>query len=302
MKKMMSCENATSAAVSAVLILGIVVSAITVVNVQYIPEWKTSAEQSHMNDVFYDMAEMKNELDILSAYARTDSSTSLSVSVPVKMGGASIPVFSPGKSSGRLDVNIGNILMGNGGDFGMSIVGATPGLDYNSDPLLLDLGTVSYLSDNSNFVNQKFAYESGALIFSQDNFSLMRLGPQMDLSRTENSTNISLELNAIDIDGPQRAISSNSIEEVNFRTNGSDSLYWESILFTDMTMTVWTSYPSSWVIYFETIADDAGIEPAEYSVSSNNTAVVFVLEGSPGEDIKINVTKTYFNARLNLLS
>ena len=69
-----------------------------------------------------------------------------------------------------------------------------------------------------------------------------------------------------------------------------------------MSMTVRTPYPSSWESYFETIADDAGIDSAEYSVSSNDTAVVFVLEGGPGEDIKINVTKTYFDARLNLLS
>jgi hypothetical protein len=69
-----------------------------------------------------------------------------------------------------------------------------------------------------------------------------------------------------------------------------------------MTMTIQTSYPTSWETYFETLADDAGIDSAEYSVNSNDTAVVFFLEGSSGEDIMINVTKTFFDARLNLLS
>nr|WP_321498733.1 hypothetical protein [uncultured Methanolobus sp.] len=294
MKRMMSSENAISAVVSAVLLFGIVVSVITLVYVQYIPEWKTSAEQSHMDDVFYDMAGMKNQLDILSGYARTEPSTSLSVSVPIKMGGASLPMFSPEKSSGRLTINEA--------DFGINLVGTTPGIDFNSDPLLLDLGVVSYRSDNHYFVDQKYAYEGGALILAQNSFSMMRLGPQMDIRRTENSSNITVEFNVIDLSGPRKSISSNSIEEINFRTNGSDSLYWDGVLFTDMTMTIQTSYPSSWESYFETLADDAGIDPAEYSVSSNSTAVVFFLEGSSGEDIKINVTKTFFDARLNLLS
>jgi hypothetical protein len=287
-------ERAISAAISAVLLFGIVVSVITLVYVQYIPEWKTSAEQSHMDDVFYDMAGMKNELDILSGYARTEPSTSLSVSVPIKMGGASLPMFSPEKSSGRLTIN--------DDDFGINIVGTTPGIDYNSDPLLLDLGTVSYISDNHYFIDQKYAYEGGALILAQDSFSLMRLGPQMDIRRTQNSSNITVEFNVIELNGPKKAISSNSIEEVNFRTNGSDSLYWDGVMFTDMTMTIQTSYPASWESYFEALADDAGIDSAEYSVSSNDTAVVFILEGNSGEDIMINVTKTFFDARLNLLS
>jgi hypothetical protein len=293
-KDMISGEDAISTVVSAVLLFGIVVSVVTLVHVQFIPEWKTSAEQSHMDDVFYDMAGMKNQLDILSGYARTDPSTSLSISVPIKMGGASLSMFSSEKSSGRLTVN--------GDDFGVTIMGTTPGIDYDSDPFLMDLGTVSYMSDNNYFVDQKYVYEGGALILSQNSYSLMRLGPQMDIRKAGNSSNITVEFSLIDLNGPRKAISSNSIEEVNFRTNGSDSLYWDGVLFTDITMTVQTSYASSWESYFETIADDAGIDAGDYSVSSNDTAVVFFLEGSSGEDIRINVTKTYFDARLNLLS
>jgi hypothetical protein len=123
----------------------------------------------------------------------------------------------------------------------------------------------------------------------------------MDIRKTDNSSNITVELNVIDLSGSRRSISSNSIEEINFRTNGTDDLYWDGTLFTDMTMTIQTSYASSWASYLETLADDAGIDASDYSVSFNDTAVVFFLEGNSG-DIKINVTKTFFDARLNLLS
>ncbi|WP_319508027.1 hypothetical protein [uncultured Methanolobus sp.] len=292
-KRLEFCENAISSVVSAVLLLGIIVSVITVVNVQYIPEWKTAAEQSHMDDVFYDMAEMKNEVDILSAYVRTDTSASLSVSIPIKMGGGSLPVFSSGKSGGRLAINEEN--------FSLNIVANTPGLTYDSDPVLMNLGTVCYISDNNYFVDQKLVYENGALLISQNNYSLMRLAPHLDMEMTDNATNITMNINAIDINGPKRSVSSNSVEELNIRTNGSDSLYWEGILFTEVRMTVETSYPSSWVTFFETMAKDSGMDPAGYSITSNETAVVFFLEGNAGEGIKLNVTKTLFDARLNLL-
>lgn len=294
LKRLAHCDSAISTVVSAVLLLAIVVSVITVVNVQYVPEWKTSAEQVHMDDVFYDMAEMKNELDILSAYTLTEPSTSLSVSVPIKMGGASIPIFSSGKSSGRLAIN--------DEEFDMDIVATKPGIDYGSGPILLDLGSVTYESANNYFVDQVLTYENGALILSQNDHSLMRLDPQISMKRTENASNITMYVNAVDLDGSTRSISSSSVEELNFRTNGSDSLYGDGMLFTDATLTLRTSYPSSWVNFFETMADDAGIDPAEYTITYNDSMVVFLLEGSSGEDIKLDVTKSIFDVGLNLIS
>ncbi|WP_407356086.1 hypothetical protein [Methanolobus sp. WCC5] len=288
-----SCENAISAVISAVLLLGIVVSVITVVNVQYIPEWKTAAEQSHMDNVFYDMAGMKNDVDMLSAYVVAQPSTVLSLSVPFRMGGGDLPVFAAGKSGGRLAIN--------DDPFSMYIVARTPGIAYSSDNLFADMGTVTYMSSNNYFVDQKYVYENGALILSQEEYSLMRLSPNMDMRMTDNGTNLTLQINAIDIKGPKRSISSNSVEELYLRTNGSDLLYWEGILFTDVTITVESTYPSTWQSFFERMAYDAGIDEADYSVSSNSSTVVFLLEGNSGEDIIVNASKTFFDARLNLL-
>ncbi|MEZ5333886.1 MAG: hypothetical protein R2741_00875 [Methanolobus sp.] len=245
-----------------------------------------------MDDVFYDMAEIKNEVGMLSAYSATNPSTRLSVSMPVKMGGGNIPVF--GSENPAEDY----LLMR---EASLTLVATTSGPDYNSDPVLLDLGSVSYTSSNNYFVDQRLVYENGALIVSQDEYSLMRLAPSMDLRRTGNNTNISIIVDAVDINGPARSISSSSIEEVYFRTNGTDSLYWDGVVFTDVTMTMETSYPSSWVTFFETLANDAGLEESAYSVSSNDTAVVFFIEGDTGEDIQLNVTKSIFDARLNIL-
>lgn len=293
-RSMMSCENAVSTVVAAVLLLGIIMSVITVVNVQYIPEWKTAAEQSHMDDVFYDMAGMKNDVDMLSAYVMAEPSTGLSLSVPFRMGGGSLPMFGAGKSGGRLAIN--------DEAFSMHIVATTPYITYSSDVFFVDMGTVSYVSSNNYFVDQKYVYENGALILSQDEYSLMRLSPNMNLRSTDNVTNITFQINAIDMKGPQRSISSNSVEELHLQTNGSEPLHWDGVLFTDVTMTVESSYPSSWESFFERMALDAGIKETDYSINSNSTAVVFFLADTDGGGIKLNVTKTSFDARLNLVS
>jgi FlaG/FlaF family flagellin (archaellin) len=294
-RSMMSCDNAVSTVVSAVLLLGIIVSVITVVNVQYIPEWKTAAEQSHMDDIFYDMAGMKNDVDMLSAYVMAEPSTGLSLSVPFRMGGGSLPVFSAGKSGGRLAIN--------DDVFSMYIEVTGPNGPNSSGTFFEDMGTVSYMSSNNYFVDQKYMYENGALILSQEEYSLMRLSPQINLRKIDNGGNISLDINSININGPKRSISSNSVEELNLRTNKKDSLDWKEEVFTRVEITVESSHPLAWEKFFERLAIDAGLDPlVEYSVSEGANPAVFIIESIPGSHIMINATRTSFDARLNILS
>lgn len=292
-KEFRECESAVSSVVAAVLLLGIIVSIVTVINVSYIPEWKTGAEQSHMDEVFYDMSNLKSDIDILSATIDENPSGSVSFNVPVRCGGGSIPVISSGKLSGMLSINMN--------EFSMRTTADDPFLTYSSGTFLEDLGTISYRSDNSYFVDQTYAYENGALILAQDELALMRQSPSFDIRRTDNNTNITLDLTAVQILGPDRSISSNSIEEIYIRYNSSSTLYESENLFTEFALTIETEYPSAWEEFLELAASDAGLEATEYSVSSNSTAAVLTLTGSPGEDIKANIRKNVFDARLNIL-
>ena len=165
------------------------------------------------------------------------------------------------------------------------------------------MGTVSYMSSNNYFVDQKYMYENGALILSQEEYSLMRLSPQINLRKIDNGGNISLDINSININGPKRSISSNSVEELNLRTNKKDSLDWKEEVFTRVEITVESSHPLAWEKFFERLAIDAGLDPlVEYSVSEGANPAVFIIESIPGSHIMINATRTSFDARLNILS
>lgn len=284
-------ETAVSTVVSAVLLLGIIVALLTVIHVSYIPEWKTGAEQAHMADVYYDMSVLKSNMDVLSVAAANNPVSAMSLSTPIRAGGASIPVISPGRSSGMLGFTPGMS--------GMRITANDTLLSYDSEDFLDDLGTVYYTSGNSYFVEQTYAYESGALILAQGELSLMRQSPSMAIRRTDNSTNITLYVNAIHIPGTARAISSNTVEEVRTRFNSSSTVYAEESLFTDLTLTVNTAYPAAWEDFLRTETVNAGLTAGDYSISSNATSVVLRLEGASGEDIKANVRKSIFEVNFN---
>lgn len=285
------CETAVSTVVSTVLFLGIIVALLTVIHVSYVPEWKTSAEQAHMDDVYYDMSVLRSNIDILSVASASNPGNTMIFSVPIRAGGASIPLVSPGRSSGTLAFAPGTS--------GMRITANDTTVSYNSGNFLEELGTVYYTSDNSYFVDQTYAYESGALILAQGELSLMKQSPSIAIRRTDNSSNITLYLNAIQIPGTAKAISSNSIEEVRVRYTSSATLYAEEVLFTDLTLRVDTAHPAAWEEFLRREVTSAGLGTNEYSISSNSTSVILGLEGAPGKHIKADVRKSIFEVSFN---
>lgn len=285
------CETAVSTVVSAVLFLGIIVALLTVIQVSYVPEWKTSAEQAHMADVYYDMSVLRSNIDILSVASASNPGNTMTFSAPIRAGGASIPLVSPGRSSGTLGFVPGTP--------GMRITTNGTTISYDSGNFLEGLGTVYYTSENSYFVDQTYAYESGALILAQGELSLMKQSPSIAIRRTDNSSNITLYLNAVQIPGTAKAISSNSIEEVRIRHTSSATLYAGEVLFTDLTLTVDTPHPAAWEEFLRREATGAGLGTSEYSISSSPTSVVLRLEGAPDEDIKADVRKSVFEVSFN---
>ncbi|TGC09414.1 DUF7289 family protein [Methanolobus halotolerans] len=285
-------ESAVSSVVAAVLLLGIMVSVITVINVSYIPEWRTGAEQAHMDEVFFDMSNLKSHIDILSATVSGQPAGSISTNVPIRAGGGSIPVVSPGKSGGMLSINMN--------EFSMRITASDSVVNNSSGAFLEDLGSITYRSDNSNFVDQEYGYENGALILAQGELSLMRQSPSIGIRKTDNSTNITLDVNAIRIRGPVRSISSNSIEEVYITYDSSNTLYDNENLFSELTLNIETEYPRAWEMFFEGAVADAGLEAGEYVLTSNASAVVITIKGASGEDVKANIRKNVFDVHLNV--
>ena len=277
-------DCAISSVVSAILVLGLIVAFTTTIHVSYIPAWKNDAERCHMDDTWSDMADLKSNIDILSAGLVINPASNILVSVPVKMGGGDIPIVSTGKSSGTLSVNLNDCDM-------VIMADNASGLVYDSGSDLLDLGSISYSSKNNYYINQVFEYENGALLLVQDSRSLVKLSPAVTVSKL-GATDISVVVSAVELVGDRRTKSSNTIEEVYLKSNTSGVLYSDSDLVSDVNITVSTNYPNAWAQYFNTTADRADLEyGTDYTIATDSTSATFALTGGAGEDIRLSVQK-----------
>lgn len=289
-KPFIRSDSAISTVVSVVLILGLIVTVLSIYQVYYIPAWKNDAEHSHMDDAWEDMADLKSKMDILSSILVINPETMMTMGVPLRMGGGVIPVIAPTKSSGTLTVNLN--------DFNMKVVAENgSGEVYDSDDdinnSLMNLGTISYQSINDYYINQLYEYENGALLVVQNNLSLIRLSPSIILKRV-NATNISITINAVEVIGPGRCISSNTIEEIKLTSNASDELFSSQDLLTEVTITVNTVYPDAWEQYFNISAINGNLEygsSEDYTLVSNISSVILEVTGGAGEDIQLDVNK-----------
>jgi hypothetical protein len=276
-------ESATATTIGTVLLLGIIFSVLTITYVEYVPEWKSDAEYSHMGDVCEDMAEVKSKIDMMSIIMASSPNSSyinspnpsssapqLIMSVPIRMGGGDIPFVGPIKSSGSLAVNKENCTMS------IVVVRSPEGSANYSQ--LINCGTITYDSQNRYFLDQKFSYENGALILDQKRISgqkeqsVMMLYPSIRFSKaidTEyNVDKYNVSINTVRVFQkpyvPAEVISSNRgcslrLIGINYRPIYDSSVVGENL--TRLELTVYTKYPEAWNQYLLKTVKDANINP-----------------------------------------
>ncbi|WP_462272638.1 DUF7289 family protein [Methanohalophilus sp.] len=297
-KQFFKSESAVSTVVSFVLLLGLFVTVLAVFNAHYIPEWKADAEKAHMDDVYDDMSQLKARADMLSLASSLDKDSTVSLSIPIKMGGGYIPIVGPTKSSGVLSVN--------DDDFRISIEGLNT--TNSTDQLIISdsssPGNIRYSSNNGYYVDQTFAYENGAVIVSQKERSLMKLGPSFSI-KNQSGTLLEVDLTLMNITGDRAVITSNGIEEIKLTSNDWVEEFYstQNESLTNLTISINTSYPSAWAKYLDESMDKpakkAGLtDPEDYNVSiDERDDVVFYLNSSDS-NIDFNLSKATVDAQV----
>ncbi len=290
--KFLGNDSALATVVGAVLVLGLLVTLTTTIQVSYVPAWKADAEYSHMSDVWRDMTNLKSNIDILSTGLLMNLNSM--ISAPIEMGGGDIPIIAPGKSSGTLSVNSKNCSM-------VIVANDTSGTAYNSGSDLLRLGSISYSSNNNYYIDQMFEYENGALLVVQDERALIKLSPAITVSKLD-ATNISMIVSAIQLIGDKSTKSSNTIEEVYLKSNTSSVLFPSSALVSDVNVMMSTNYPTAWAQYFNATAKRADlVYGTDYSTNVDGMNVTFMLTGGAGEDIQLYVRKVTIDAWVDVI-
>ena len=286
-------KSASSTAIAAILLLGIVFSVFSVVHLGYYPEWKADEEHSHVANVWEDMTELKSKIDRTTLLLISDPNSSapkVTMNIPLHIGSWKMPLIGPTMSTGAVSVNTDRCKMT-----------ITPEND-SGRAKVINCGTIAYHSNNKYYVDQTFKYENGALILAQKEQSVMKLYPSIRVSEVS-SGNYSFLINAVEIQGLADTLSSNS----------DSSIYLEDCAFVPLydsedygnvdsfVLTIDTDHPDAWETYFNEMLTGAGLEKNEdYAliIENDRISVSFPEDGSANRLGRLYVGKTAVNAEL----
>ena len=294
-KSLFNSESAGATVIAAILLMSIIFTVLTVVRTEYVPQWKTDAEQSHMSEVQNDMAELKSTADMVSLFTASDQNSSAygySVTVPFTMGGGEIPVMEPSKSSGTLSVNTER--------YRMVITPKRPSIEES--PQIVDCGGITYYSNNRQYLDQVFRYENGALILSQNERSLMRQIPSFSIQKTEEG-NYSVSIQAIEMKGDVDSISSNTDASLRLTGISAEKLYdsKDAGEIDNFTCTIITKYPDAWVSYLNETAGNAELEyDTDYELDKmDSDGVYLAFHPTDGKNLeRLYISKSVIQAEL----
>lgn len=274
-------ESGVASAVAAALLLGIIVAAMTTIQINYVPIWKEDAEYAHMSNVWQDMTRFKSNVDILAAGIEMNPNSRITLNSPIQMGGADVPFIGGMKTGGTLAIN--------NGISGMLIVVNDDIVGYNSNTTLFYTGSVSYSPTNINYVDETYCYENGALILIQGGKSMMKLYPGIVLENGTGISSINLSVRTVALKGKCGTMASNSMGDIRMTsqdfinlydsdygyTNGNETI---KANITSVDLTIYTENKEAWKKYFEDSASNVCLqEDRDYNITQGNYTVKFSL-------------------------
>lgn len=253
-------ESAAATAVIAILLLGLVFTIVSVVRLEYVPEWKNDAEQDYMYDILNDMWVVKTNIDVLSRLMEPNDSASnnISVTAPIDLGGGEIPFLEPLKSNGKLEVNTER--------YAMTVVMRNPSQKITPDNITFECGGITCYSENKQYPDQVIRYENGALILANSKSSVMRQPPSITIENKTTENNYTVTIQAVQLSGERDFTSSNTIvplQLTGYKTEpvlDSNDYKNTSTSINAFNLTIATRYPDAWIEYFNETAQDKGLE------------------------------------------
>lgn len=292
-KSLSKSESAAAIAIAAVLLLGLAFTIISVVKINYAPEWKIDAERDYSYDAWSSMEDVKTEGEIFTRFMESDINYpyGLYATIPFSMGGGDVPVFEPSKSNSKLAVNNENCTM---------IITLA---NHSDDPRIIDCGGITYYSENRQYPNQIFRYENGALILAQDNNSQMKHDPLFNIS--EAMGNYTVTINAVSLTGEPESISSSTLTALRLTGYSVDTEINSDVYkkanenIGSFNLTIYTHYTDAWTAYLNNMAKDAKLKYGiNYTINSTDDYVYLSFLPTCNKNYNVYVNKTVLCAEL----
>ena len=271
MKKMKNSDDAVVGIVATFLIVGLIVTVISMIQAVYIPKWMEQTEADHMEVVADQFSQLKFAIDTQSAIKEPGTP----ISTAITLGNKELPFLTSSRAYGSLDIL---------SDECMVTINYSNVTKSNSYPL----GVIKYSSANAYFLNQAYICEAGAVILSQSQGNTMSIKPAFSVSYGYGSDiNISFTILNISTIGEKRSIGGYGTYPIQTEFSGVNVTN-----FTDVkNIIIDTNYQNAWQKFINNTLINSGLNHhsygADFSISVNDDNMVLKFNKSITVNLKL---------------
>jgi hypothetical protein len=246
--------------VVAVLMIGLMVSVISLIQMVYVPKWMEQREAEHMDIVDAQFSQLKFAID-------TQSSTGqlyIPIATSITLGSKELPYLMSIRAFGQLEI-LSN-------SFELSITNA-------SDTYTYSFGNIEYSSTNAYYIDQSFVYESGAIITSQQEGNMISIKPSFYVTKNGEDELISINLPNVTGIGGKTTGSGYGTTAIQTEYTGSNNLLIKDVV----QISIKSSYINAWNIYLNWLFKKS-LDPSDYSIVVLNDEAIIQFFNSPDID------------------
>jgi len=179
-------DDAVAASIGTMLAVLVMLAILTMVTTSWAPEWTKSKEAEHMRTVESQMSNLKALMDSLTLSGNTNAV----VSSPLTLGSSGVPLFSS-TASGTISLRSSYA----DGFNTFNLTNSTGRFER------VAYGSIVYESHNTEFVDQEYYYESGAIVINQGKDYVVSIGPGIIIQNNSGELELSFTLVSITSDG-----------------------------------------------------------------------------------------------------
>jgi hypothetical protein len=236
-------EEGVASSLGTMLAILVLLAIVTMITTSWAPQWTKGKESEHMRVVESQFSSLKALMDQV-ALAGTMNTV---VSTPITLGSGGVPLFS-GDASGTI-----SLLSSRSNGYNTLTVADASG-KYER----VAYGSIVYSSDNTEFLNQRFLYECGAIIITQDDGELVTTGPGLIIQNVSGNIQVSMTLMSIYSDGSSYSGGGTvgvQCRLVNQKITSAKSWPGRTTLYINVTSTAY----KAWFNYFTKFMRDSGV-------------------------------------------
>jgi len=242
-------DDAVVGIVTAILIIGLIATVISLVQTMYVPKIMEQREAEHMDKVAEQFASLTSVIDGQAA----EQHRGIPIATSMTLGSRELPYLVSSKAFGTLEIL----------DNACNITIVNESIPNNNHTSVFPIGTITYSSANAYFLDQSYVYEVGAMIVSQSQGNLMMVPPNFFVEYNDTTNIVNITFNVVNITGVMQKTTAAGVGTYPIQTEFREIS--TSTIFTDVRyITISTKYSNAWFALLNSSLMGANLNYAGY--------------------------------------